>query len=182
MAKICKAKKNYGGPQFHGISYEIGDPRVPKIIGNWGPRSLISYENGNPGSPFWGVPIFTWHWLHLLWPGIWMLYWAVVHSQPWHTCCCYPTCEAVWWKPGCCCIHLSWHSIPPSPLWQSSPTTSTCKSNQKCHTYSMIITNLEPWFSLMLKLSKVQRWYLWDLLTWDQFSWDELPCGQLLKD
>ena len=33
-------------------SYEIGDPRVPKILGNWGPRSLTSYENGDPGSPF----------------------------------------------------------------------------------------------------------------------------------
>ena len=34
------------------ISYEIGDPRVPKILGNWGPGSLTSYENGDPGSPF----------------------------------------------------------------------------------------------------------------------------------
>ena len=21
-------------------------------------------------------------------------------------------CEGVWWKPGCCCIHLSWYSFP----------------------------------------------------------------------
>ena len=44
------------------ISYEIGDPGVPKILGNWGPGFPISYENGDPGSPFWGgpgVPIFT---------------------------------------------------------------------------------------------------------------------------
>ena len=34
------------------ISYEIGDPMVPKIVLNWGPRSLISYKNGDPGSPF----------------------------------------------------------------------------------------------------------------------------------
>ena len=34
------------------IWYENGDPKVPKILGNWGPRSLISYENGDPGSPF----------------------------------------------------------------------------------------------------------------------------------
>ena len=25
---------------------------LPKILGNWGLRSLISYENGDPGSPF----------------------------------------------------------------------------------------------------------------------------------
>ena len=24
----------------------------------------------------------------------------------------HPPCEAVWWKPGCCCIYLSWYSIP----------------------------------------------------------------------
>ena len=40
------------------ISYEIGDPSVPKRLGNWGPGSPISYENGDPR-----VPIFTWHWV-----------------------------------------------------------------------------------------------------------------------
>ena len=38
------------------ISYEIGDPRVPKILENWGPGSLSLYKNGDPGSPFWGAP------------------------------------------------------------------------------------------------------------------------------
>ena len=38
------------------IPYEIGDPGVPKILGNWGPGSPISYENGDPGSPVWGSP------------------------------------------------------------------------------------------------------------------------------
>ena len=41
--------------------------------------------------------------------------WAVIHSQPWHTCRCHPPCEAVWWKPGCCCIYLSWYSFPDFP-------------------------------------------------------------------
>ena len=36
-------------------------PRVPVLIEIWGPGSLISYENGDPGSPKWGVPIFTRH-------------------------------------------------------------------------------------------------------------------------
>ena len=54
-AKFSKTKINMGGPNFMEeslISYEIGDPRVSKILGNWGPGSLISYENGDPGSPF----------------------------------------------------------------------------------------------------------------------------------
>ena len=34
------------------ISYESGDPRVPKILWNWGPGPLISYENRDPGSSF----------------------------------------------------------------------------------------------------------------------------------
>jgi len=38
--------------------------------------------------------------------------WAFIHSQLRYPCCCYLPCEPVWWKPGCCCIHLSWHSIP----------------------------------------------------------------------
>ena len=59
---LRKKRKKMGVPNFMEgslISYEIGDPRVPKILGNWGPGSLTSYENGDPGSPFWGVPIFT---------------------------------------------------------------------------------------------------------------------------
>ena len=63
MAKFCETnEKKMGVPNFMEgslISYEIGDPRVPKILGNWGPGSLTSYENGDPGSPFWGVPIST---------------------------------------------------------------------------------------------------------------------------
>ena len=51
MAKFTGTKKKHGGPQFYG--------RVPKILGNWGPGSPISYKNGDSGSPFWGVPIFT---------------------------------------------------------------------------------------------------------------------------
>ena len=38
------------------ISYKIGDPRVPKILGNWGPGFLISYENGTRGPHFGGSP------------------------------------------------------------------------------------------------------------------------------
>ena len=60
--KILRNKQNkIGIPNFKEgslISYEIGDPRVPKILRNWGSRSLTSYENGDSGSPFWGVPIF----------------------------------------------------------------------------------------------------------------------------
>ena len=62
MAKFCETKKKMGVPNLMEgslISYEIGDPGVPKILGNWGPVSLTSYENGDPGTPFWGVPIFT---------------------------------------------------------------------------------------------------------------------------
>ena len=56
-----------GDPDFMEgslISYEIGDPGVLKILGNWGRGSLISYENGDPGAhfhltpggnQFWGV-------------------------------------------------------------------------------------------------------------------------------
>ena len=44
-----------GDPDFMEgslISYEIGDPGVLKILGNWGRGSLISYENGDPGAHF----------------------------------------------------------------------------------------------------------------------------------
>ena len=51
MAKFCETnEKKMGVPNFMEgslISYEIGDPRVPKILGNWGPGSLTSYENGD---------------------------------------------------------------------------------------------------------------------------------------
>ena len=53
MAKFTRTKKFMKGSL---ISYEIGDPRVPNILGNWGPGSPISYENGDPGSPFWESP------------------------------------------------------------------------------------------------------------------------------
>ena len=58
LAKFSWQTKFHGVPNFMEgslISCEIGDPRVPKILGNWGPRSLISYDNGDPGSPFLGM-------------------------------------------------------------------------------------------------------------------------------
>ena len=62
IASNLRNKQNkMGVPNFMEgslTSYEIGDPRVPKILGNWGPGSLTSYENG-PGVPILGVPIFT---------------------------------------------------------------------------------------------------------------------------
>ena len=48
--RVPKILENWGPGSL--ILYENGDPRVPKILGNWGPGSLILYENGDPGSPF----------------------------------------------------------------------------------------------------------------------------------
>ena len=48
-------KQKHGVPNFMEgslISYEIGDPGVTKILGNWGPGPPISYENGDPGPQF----------------------------------------------------------------------------------------------------------------------------------
>ena len=45
MAKFTRTKKkNMGVPNFMEgslIPYEIGDPGVPKILGNWGPAFLL---------------------------------------------------------------------------------------------------------------------------------------------
>ena len=60
MAKFSRTKKRtWGVPNFTEgslILYKIGDPRVPKILENWGSGSPISCENGDQGSPFWGAP------------------------------------------------------------------------------------------------------------------------------
>ena len=61
MAKFSKTKINMGGPNFMEeslISYEIGDLRVPKILGNWGPGVPIL------GGPYFHVTPITKHLKH----------------------------------------------------------------------------------------------------------------------
>ena len=73
-----------------------------------------------------------------------------------YNCCCYLPCDPVSWKPGCCCLYLSWYSIP-TEHWNCSLIPSPRPAFRHLHA---VLQAMESWAGPGNEATRIVNWDL----------------------